>query len=96
MGILRKLLMLGLATCTVALLQYEFVAKSGPWTGGQLPGWYETRLVERNTPYVPWTGMPLVDHIIHEGQEAALYYSVLLRREPRSVVFASRSARIAR
>ena len=96
MGILRKLLLFGFACCATGLLGYEIVARSGPWPGGPLPGWYEARLAERRTAFVPWTGLMPLDLLLHEGQEAAGYYSLLLRPGPREATLASRSARIPR
>ncbi len=91
----KFLLVLSMAVAT-GLLSYEIVSKSDTWLGDPLPGWYEAQTVERWTAYVPWTGSPPIDCLIHEGQEAATYYSLLLRRGPRSVSRVSRSPRIDR
>jgi len=96
MGILRKTALLLLMIGMSGLCTYEIVAKSGSWPGGPLPGWYETRVVERRTQYIRWTGNLPLDVLIHEGHEAVTYYSFLLRRGPRDVSFVSRSVSIPR
>ncbi len=78
-------LMLVLCGCAASGLgSYEVVCKSDAWLGDPLPGWYEAQRIERWTPFVPRTGSPPVDRVIHEGEEAAAYYAYLLRRGPRS------------
>jgi len=90
-------IMLGLAvTIAAGLVFYEIVCKSDVWLDAPLPGWIEAQTAERRTPYVPVTGKLSVDLLIHEGQEAACYYSLFLRRGPRSLSLASRSPSISR
>ena len=58
---------------------YELVAKSQALFGDPLPGWNETRLIERSIPYASRTGLVPLDRLLHEGQEAVAYYSFFLR-----------------
>ena len=62
---------------TAALGLYELTAKSPLWLGTALPGWQETRRVERTTRWDPPTGIYPLDKLLHEGQEAARYYGLL-------------------
>ncbi|MBU0741756.1 hypothetical protein KKG45_01020 [bacterium] len=93
---LQKSLFVLAMAATTGLFSYEIVCKSDAWLGGPLPGWFEAQDVERWTPFVRWTGSPPVDRLIHEGQEAAAYYSFFLRRGPRSASRVSRAPRINR
>jgi hypothetical protein len=93
---LQKTMAVLASTAATGLLSYEAVCKSDVWLGAPLPGWYEARTAEIRTPYVPLTGLIHVDRLIHEGQEAAAYYSFLLRPGPRAASRASRSPRISR
>lgn len=61
-----------------ALGQYEIVAKSHDLLGDPLPGFWDAKRVEQCTPYQPWTGFQFVDHVIHEGMEAAIFYEQIL------------------
>ncbi len=58
---------------------YELTAKSHLWLGHPLPGWPETRQVERNTRWDPPTGIHPVDRLLHEGEEAVRFYGLLAR-----------------
>ncbi len=80
--ILREyLLILGLAaTCTVGsgLGLYELAAKSAHLPGGPWPGWREAARADVITPWRPRTRLLPLDRLLHEGQEACLYYRALL------------------
>ncbi|HPF35150.1 MAG TPA: hypothetical protein P5571_13475 [Candidatus Krumholzibacteria bacterium] len=79
MRFLRKTLICTVWTLLVALGQYELAAKSGPWLDTPLPGSRAAMRAERETPFRPWTRIPAVDRLLHEGREAAAYYGRLLR-----------------
>jgi len=93
---LRKIVLVLALTVAAGLADYEIVSKSDAWLDEPLPGWREARTAERRTPYAPVTGHLPVDLLIHEGQEAACYYSLFLRRGPRSLSPASRAPSISR
>ena len=63
-----------------ALGMYELTAKSPTWLGHPLPGWQETYHIERTTGWNQPTGILPVDKLLHEGQEAARYYGLLVHR----------------
>lgn len=69
--------LLALAAGAVGL--YELTAKSPTWLGQPLPGWQETRQVERQTRWNPPTGIRPVDRLLHEGEEAARFFGLLAR-----------------
>ncbi len=65
-------------TVTVGLLAlYELTAKSPALIGQPLPGWYETQVVEKHTPWNPATGIPFLDRLLHEGEEALRFYGLV-------------------
>jgi hypothetical protein len=63
----------------IGLFNYEVVAKSQSITGLQLPGWLDARKAEAQVAYRPATEIPPLDTLIHEGREAVVFYSRLLR-----------------
>ncbi len=66
-----------LMTVILALLSlYEVTAKSPRLFGMALPGWQETRQVEKSTPWNPPTGLLVVDKFLHEGEEALRYFGI--------------------
>jgi hypothetical protein len=79
MGVIQKVSRFLLWSAVVALGQYEIVAKSPQLLDEPLPGWVDAARVERSVAYRPWTGLPPMDRLIHEGIEARLYYERLLR-----------------
>ena len=60
-----------------ALGFYELTAKSTTWLGQPLPGWRESRQVERSTRWDPPTGILPLDKLLHESQEACRFYGLL-------------------
>lgn len=79
MGFAQKATRCLLWAAFVALGQYEIVAKSPQLLDCALPGWVEAVRAERSVKFRPWTGLPAMDHLIHEGHEARVYYERLLR-----------------
>ena len=74
---MRRLALLSLFlvyTCCAGLGFYEITAKSPALFGAPLPGWITTCRVERSTPWRPATGLFPLDRLLHETQEAALFY----------------------
>jgi len=66
---------------------YELTAKSPAWLGQALPGWQRTQMVEMITPWVARTGFSPLDRMLHEGEEALLFYHLLPEKSsPRSVL----------
>ena len=61
----------------IALGFYEITAKSPTLLGTPLPGWGTTCRVEQSTPWEPPTGILALDKILHETQEAYLFYGLL-------------------
>ena len=61
----------------VALGVYEITAKSPGLLGSPLPGWRTTCKVEKSTPWNPPTGLHPLDKVLHETQEAYLFYGLL-------------------
>ena len=61
----------------MALGVYEVTAKSPALLGNPLPGWATTCRVEKSTPWKSATGISPLDRILHETQEACLFYSLL-------------------
>jgi len=80
--ILRQSLLILILTATCAagsgLGLYELAAKSAGLPGGPLPGWREAARADLITPWQPRTRLVPLDRLIHEGQEACLYYRELL------------------
>ena len=62
----------------LALGAYEVTAKAPGACGLRLPGWSASRRAERATVWRPRTGVGLVDHLLHESEEAARFYAYLL------------------
>lgn len=82
---MRRLRLLALFLCYLAVLglaNYELTAKSPRLLGQPLPGWRECRQVERCVRMHRRTGLPLVDRLLHEGEEALQFYNLLLGRTP--------------
>lgn len=71
------LLFLGCLGC-LGLADYELVAKSPRLLGRQLPGGFAAAAAEHRTHMVHRTGWTPVDRLLHEGEEALLYYRLLL------------------
>lgn len=69
---------------TLALGAYELVAKSPAVLGRPLPGWVDADLAEGRTRWRRPTGVLPLDKLLHEGQEALLYYGMLLDPVPDS------------
>lgn len=63
----------------VGLLGYELVQKSASTPLGPLPGHEVARNAERWVEFRATTGVGSVDRLLHEGEEAAYYYSHLLQ-----------------
>lgn len=59
-----------------ALGYYELTAKSPALLGAPLPGWDMTCRVENSTPWKQPTGILPVDKLLHETQEACLFYGL--------------------
>ena len=75
---LRNTIQISAWVALCALGQYELVAKSDTLLGSPLPGFWTAARVERDVTYNPQTGIGLVDHVIHESQEAIEYYGKIL------------------
>jgi hypothetical protein len=71
------LLFLGYLGC-LALTDYELVAKSPRLLGCQLPGGLAAATAEHNTRMMHRIGWRPADRLLHEGEEALLYYRLLL------------------
>ena len=71
------LLFLGYLGC-LALTDYELVAKSPRLLGCQLPGGLAAATAEHCTCMVHRIGWWPADRLLHEGEEALLYYRLLL------------------
>jgi len=74
-ALLAALAWLGL----VSLLGYELVQKSPDTPLGPLPGHELARRAERDVRFRAATGLRPLDRVLHEGQEAAVYYRNLVR-----------------
>jgi len=75
-----KTLNLYLLTITIFLMGfYEVTAKSHRVMDQPLPGWWKTQQVERLTAWNPTTGVHPLDKLIHEGEEAIRYYSLMIK-----------------
>ncbi|MFH2052086.1 MAG: hypothetical protein ABIK96_06425 [bacterium] len=68
----------------LALGAYELVAKSPGVLGKPLPGWVDADRAESSTRWRRPTGILPLDKLLHEGQEALLYYGMLLDPAPDS------------
>jgi hypothetical protein len=79
MGVAQKVSRFLLWVAVVALGQYEIVAKSPLLLDEPLPGWVDANRAEHSVAYRPWTGVTAMDHLIHEGHEARIFYERLLR-----------------
>jgi hypothetical protein len=81
-AILREFLLILILAATSAagsgLGLYELAAKSARLPGGPWPGWREAEQADMHIPWRPRTQFPPLDHLLHEGQEACLYYRTLL------------------
>ena len=71
-----------------AMIAYELVAKSPQLMGDPLPGWDRADRAEHRVRWRQPTGWIVLDKALHESQEAALYYGMLLEpahlRQPAS------------
>lgn len=76
---LQNALLFLMTTGSSGLFAYELAAHSGDLFDLHLPGWNEARCAERAVEFTTWTRIPPLDHLVHEGQEAVVYYSILLR-----------------
>ena len=75
---LRKIGLLLLWFAFVALLNYEVVHKA-PLTGlGPLPGSTTAARADKKVRYLAHTGLDPLDRLLHEGQEACVFYRELL------------------
>lgn len=63
-------------TGCAALGFYEVTAKSPFLFGAPSPGWIATCKVEQSTPWRPETGILPLDKILHEAQEACLFFGI--------------------
>lgn len=63
--------------CVIALGQYELAAHAPGRLARLLPGREACRRAELLTRWNPRTGLPAVDHLLHEGEEALRFYGVL-------------------
>ena len=81
-AILRESLLILIVTATSAAASglglYELAAKSANLPGGPWPGWREAARADIFTPWRPRTQLLPLDRLLHEGQEACLYYRELL------------------
>ena len=59
-----------------ALGFYEVTAKSPTLLGAPLPGWGSTCRAENSTPWRQPTGLLVLDKILHETQEAFVFYGL--------------------
>lgn len=74
-ALLAALAWLGL----VSLLGYELVQKSPDTPLGPLPGHEVARRADLQVRFRASTGLPPVDRLLHESQEAVVYYRTLIR-----------------
>lgn len=82
---MRRLLTLlaALAWVTlVCLVGYELVEKSPSTPLGPLPGYEQARRADRLVRFRATTGIGTVDRLLHEGQEAVVYYRALAGDSP--------------
>ena len=71
---LRNLTALVLWLASVGLLGYEVVQKSPRTFLGPLPGAAVAARADQAVDWRPLTGITPVDQLLHESQEACLYY----------------------
>lgn len=71
---LRCLLVLALWLPATGLLGYEVVQKSPSTPLGALPGASLAAWADRSVIWRPVTGVVPIDRLLHESQEACLYY----------------------
>ncbi len=74
---LRVVLILLGWLAALALAGYELVQKSPGTPLGPLPGAQFAGRAEQAVPYRAVTGLPPLDLLLHESQEACLYYHTL-------------------
>ncbi len=79
--LLSATLYLGFVTL-VGLAQYEITEHAHQRWDCRWPGWQCAVHAELVTPWRPASGIPLLDHLVHEGIEAAVYYRGLLWGSP--------------
>jgi hypothetical protein len=75
-SILAFLIFGGLAG--TGLLGYELPAQADERLGRRLPGWRSARRAEAVTPWRPCTGWLPCDRMLHEGEEAVLFWRLVL------------------
>ena len=75
---LRKIVVLVLWLASVGLAGYEVVQKSPRSPLGPLPGAAIAARADRAVDWRSRTGIGMVDRLLHEGQEACLYYRGLV------------------
>ena len=63
--------------CVLALGTYEMTAKSPSIWGQRLPGWWATDRAEHAVRWQQPTGLFALDKLLHEGQEAVVFYTLL-------------------
>lgn len=64
---------------------YELTAKSPGFLDSPLPAWWATDRAEHMTRWNPPTGLLPVDKLLHEGEEAARFYGILVGLGNRSI-----------
>ncbi len=82
---MRRLFGTGLYLCfltLVCLAQYELTEHTHRAWNCRWPGWEGAAYAERVTTWRARSGIPLLDHLVHEGTEAAVYYRWLLLGSP--------------
>lgn len=73
----RNLLIVTSILAITGLVGYEIVQKSSASALGPLPGAHLANRADKAVKWDPPTGITPVDMILHESQEAALYYKGL-------------------
>ncbi len=66
-----------LYTSFLALGFYEMTAKSPHLWGRPLPGWWASDQAEHTISWQQPTGIFPLDKLLHEGQEAVVFYALL-------------------
>lgn len=74
MKILRNLILVMCWLVLLGLVKYEVVHKAPRTSLGPLPGSALADLADQRVRYRSLTGVRPVDRVLHEGQEAYLYY----------------------
>ncbi len=64
----------------LALGIYEVTAKTPSLVGVHLPGWWASDEAEKQIRWNPPTGLMPLDKLLHEGEEAVRFYSLLASR----------------